>query len=104
MVKRSASCVLKPYNRSPEPSPPQVCVEHGCALTLTCVEMCDAQHPTEALCGPEGLLRQVRGFLNRGICGYRVLEVGGVQARSRPLHPLTAVSGVLLCHRDPQVI
>ena len=33
---------------------------HGLALTLTCVEMCDGQHPPEALCGPEGLLRQVR--------------------------------------------
>lgn len=32
---------------------------HGASLTLTCVEMCDAQHPPEALCGPEGLLRQV---------------------------------------------
>ena len=27
---------------------------------MTCVEMCDGQHPPEALCGPEGLLRQVR--------------------------------------------
>ena len=35
-------------------------VRHGFALTLTCVEMCDGQHPPEALCGPEGLLRQVR--------------------------------------------
>ena len=32
----------------------------GLGLTLTCVEMCDGQHPPEALCGPEGLLRQVR--------------------------------------------
>ncbi|KAK9915577.1 hypothetical protein WJX75_001044 [Coccomyxa subellipsoidea] len=38
----------------------EICAEHGAALTLTCVEMCDAQHPPEALCGPEGLLRQVR--------------------------------------------
>ena len=37
----------------------EICAEAGCALTLTCVEMCDAQHPAEALCGPEGLLRQV---------------------------------------------
>ncbi len=35
------------------------CARHGLALTLTCVEMCDAQHPPAALCGPEGLLRQV---------------------------------------------
>jgi hypothetical protein len=37
-----------------------VAARHGFALTLTCVEMSDAQHPPEALCGPEGLLRQVR--------------------------------------------
>ncbi|KAK9828096.1 hypothetical protein WJX81_003753 [Elliptochloris bilobata] len=38
----------------------EMCAEYGAALTLTCVEMCDAQHPPHALCGPEGLLRQVR--------------------------------------------
>ena len=37
----------------------EICAKHGAGLTLTCVEMCDAQHPAEALCGPEGLLRQV---------------------------------------------
>lgn len=37
----------------------EMCARHGVAMTLTCVEMCDAQHPPEALCGPEGLLRQV---------------------------------------------
>ncbi|KAK2077699.1 hypothetical protein QBZ16_004545 [Prototheca wickerhamii] len=37
-----------------------LCARHGAAATLTCVEMCDAQHPPEALCGPEGVLRQVR--------------------------------------------
>jgi hypothetical protein len=37
-----------------------LCARHGAALTLTCVEMCDAQHPPEALCSPEGLLRQAR--------------------------------------------
>lgn len=37
-----------------------LCARHGASLTLTCVEMCDSQHPPEALCGPEGLLRQVR--------------------------------------------
>ena len=36
------------------------CAQHGLALTLTCVEMCDSQHPPPALCGPEGLLRTVR--------------------------------------------
>ena len=38
----------------------ELCAQHGLVATLTCVEMCDAQHPPEALCGPEGLLRQVR--------------------------------------------
>jgi hypothetical protein len=37
-----------------------LCGRYGASLTLTCVEMCDSQHPPEALCGPEGLLRQVR--------------------------------------------
>lgn len=37
-----------------------LCARHGVAATLTCVEMCDAQHPPQALCGPEGVLRQVR--------------------------------------------
>lgn len=37
-----------------------LCARYGIQLTLTCVEMCDAQHPPEALCGPEGLLRQIR--------------------------------------------
>jgi len=38
----------------------EMCARYGAALTLTCVEMCDAQHPPHALCGPEGLLRQAR--------------------------------------------
>lgn len=38
----------------------QLCARYGFQLTLTCVEMCDAQHPQVAMCGPEGLLRQVR--------------------------------------------
>ncbi|GAB4819848.1 hypothetical protein N2152v2_006894 [Parachlorella kessleri] len=37
-----------------------LCAQYGASLTLTCVEMCDSQHPPEALCGPEGLLRAVR--------------------------------------------
>lgn len=37
----------------------ELCAQHGLVATLTCVEMCDGQHPPEALCGPEGLLRQV---------------------------------------------
>ena len=38
----------------------ELCAQHGLVATLTCVEMCDGQHPPEALCGPEGLLRQVK--------------------------------------------
>ncbi len=37
----------------------EMCRRHGVSITLTCVEMCDSQHPPEACCGPEGLLRQV---------------------------------------------
>ena len=37
-----------------------LCAKYGVSLTLTCVEMCDSQHPPEALCGPEGLLREVK--------------------------------------------
>ena len=37
-----------------------MCRRHGVSITLTCVEMCDSQHPPQACCGPEGLLRQVR--------------------------------------------
>lgn len=36
-----------------------LCARYHATFTLTCVEMCDAQHPPEALCSPEGLLRQV---------------------------------------------
>lgn len=38
----------------------RACKRYGLSMTLTCVEMCDGQHPPAALCGPEGLLRQVR--------------------------------------------
>lgn len=37
-----------------------LCSQYDAALTLTCVEMCDSQHPPEALCGPEGLLRRIK--------------------------------------------
>ncbi len=63
------------YNRLIE-----ICAEAGCALTLTCVEMCDAQHPAEALCGPEGLLRQVCCF--PGWCAG--LDVHGMPAVMAP--------------------
>ena len=53
-------CCTSPTAASPLCSPFPNLQRHGASLTLTCVEMCDAQHPPEALCGPEGLLRQVR--------------------------------------------
>jgi len=37
-----------------------MCAKYGASVTLTCVEMCDAQHPSEASCSPEGLLYQIR--------------------------------------------
>lgn len=37
----------------------ELCAKHNASLTLTCVEMCDAQHPLEARCSPQGLLRQI---------------------------------------------
>ena len=57
----------------------EICAKQGTGLTLTCVEMCDGQHPPEALCGPEGLLRQVRQ-----------LKLPG-QLRIPPLHGFMAV-------------
>jgi beta-amylase len=38
----------------------QLCAKLGVALNFTCVEMRDSEHPWDARCGPEGLLRQVR--------------------------------------------
>lgn len=37
-----------------------LCAQYGVNLNFTCVEMRDVEHPWEARCGPEGLLRQVR--------------------------------------------
>ena len=37
-----------------------LCRSHGAHLNFTCVEMKDIEHPWEARCGPEGLLRQIR--------------------------------------------
>ncbi|KAK9867944.1 hypothetical protein WJX84_010292 [Apatococcus fuscideae] len=65
----------------------EMCARHGVAMTLTCVEMCDAQHPPEALCGPEGLLRQVRegcaeaGVLLGGENALPCFAPGGVNAQ-----------------------
>ena len=52
-----------------------LCARYGANLTLTCVEMCDSQHPPEALCGREGLLRQVRE-----VAAAAGVEVGGENA------------------------
>ncbi|KAK3264264.1 beta-amylase [Cymbomonas tetramitiformis] len=38
----------------------KLCAKYNAHLNFTCVEMRDCEHPTEAKCGPEGLLRQVR--------------------------------------------
>jgi len=43
----------------------ELCQRHHAALILTCVEMCDGQHPVAAMCGPEGLLKQIRGLATR---------------------------------------
>jgi hypothetical protein len=43
----------------------ELCERYNVNLTITCVEMCDAQHPSYALCGPEGLLRQIRAMAAR---------------------------------------
>ena len=51
----------------------EAAAEAGVALTLTCVEMCDSQHPPEALCGPEGLLRQVCSQWTPSLCIFRAL-------------------------------
>lgn len=62
----------------------EVAAEAGAALTLTCVEMCDAQHPPEALCSPEGLLRQV------SCCALNPVLLGGTFAGGSLTAPLAA--------------
>jgi hypothetical protein len=61
----------------------ELCARHGANVTLTCVEMSDDQHPRHALCGPEGLLRQIRATAARlgvtlsGENALRIFLVGG---------------------------
>jgi len=43
----------------------QLCARYDAHLNFTCVEMRDMEHPDEACCSPEGLLRQVRGAAAR---------------------------------------
>jgi len=38
----------------------QLCARLDVSLNFTCVEMRDTEHPWQAMCGPEGLLRQIR--------------------------------------------
>ncbi|KAF8057760.1 BAM3 [Scenedesmus sp. PABB004] len=66
-----------------------LCERHGVNLTLTCVEMCDAQHPSYALCGPEGLLRQIRAMAAR-----RGVSLSGENAL--PIFTTAGVDGVAL--------
>ena len=74
-----------------------LCAKYNATFTLTCVEMCDAQHPPEALCGPEGLLRQVPpspqpGLLTHspglsgdsGEVGAQTLEASDLRTAVRP--------------------
>uniref|UniRef100_A0A6T5U2K4 Beta-amylase n=1 Tax=Chlamydomonas chlamydogama TaxID=225041 RepID=A0A6T5U2K4_9CHLO len=61
-----------------------LCAKHKFSLTLTCVEMCDTQHPPPALCGPEGLLKQVRS-----LCATRGVPLSGENAL-----PIFLVEGI----------
>ena len=56
----------------------QLCREFNFGLTLTCVEMCDAQHPPETCCSPQGLLNQIR----------RAATVAGVRLSGENALPL----------------
>ena len=80
----------------------EICAEHGAGLTLTCVEMCDGQHPPEALCGPEGLLRQVcQPRMIKPSCAYQHsmaswLCVVGIQTQQASPHGSCMLSAVPL--------
>lgn len=52
-----------------------LCARHRFGLTLTCIEMCDTQHPPSALCGPEGLLKQIRS-----LCAVKNVPLAGENA------------------------
>ncbi len=65
-----------------------MCARHRANLILTCVEMCDSQHPAHAQCGPEGLLRQLRQLAARAdvsLSGENALPIfspGGVNSEA----------------------
>ncbi|KAG2493073.1 hypothetical protein HYH03_008736 [Edaphochlamys debaryana] len=65
-----------------------LCARHRANLVLTCVEMCDSQHPAAAQCGPEGLLRQLRQLAARAgvsLSGENALPIfssGGVDVEA----------------------
>ncbi|KAG2448443.1 hypothetical protein HYH02_006335 [Chlamydomonas schloesseri] len=61
-----------------------LCARHRANLVLTCVEMCDSQHPAQAQCGPEGLLRQLRQLAARA----------GVQLSGENALPIFSSGGV----------
>jgi hypothetical protein len=62
----------------------ELCERYAVNLTITCVEMCDAQHPSYALCGPEGLLRQIRAM-----AAHRNVTLSGENAL-----PIFTASGI----------
>eukprot|EP00879_Flechtneria_rotunda_P005448 GHRR01005741.1.p1 GENE.GHRR01005741.1~~GHRR01005741.1.p1 ORF type:complete len:1044 (+),score=501.89 GHRR01005741.1:1438-4569(+) len=81
----------------------ELCEKHGVNLTLTCVEMCDAQHPSYALCGPEGLLRQIRAMAAQrsvSLSGENALPIftqGGVDGPALD----RVVANVRVCRAAP---
>ncbi|KXZ55155.1 hypothetical protein GPECTOR_3g303 [Gonium pectorale] len=78
-----------------------LCARHRANLVLTCVEMRDSQHPAQAQCGPEGLLRQLRQLAARAgvaLSGENALPIfssGGVdnEALDRIVHNMRAWPG-----------
>lgn len=90
----------------------ELAARHGACVTLTCMEMCDSQHPSGAKCGPEGLLRQVRcqaADLGVPLAGENALPIfspGGVDslALDRIVHntrPWAASSYYAAPHEPP---
>ena len=57
----------------------ETCTAYAAGAVLTCVEMNDAQHPPDAACGPQALLKQVRQAANT--CG---LAIAGAPRPPRP--------------------
>jgi len=81
----------------------ELCQTYGAALIFTCVEMRDEEHPELALCGPEGLLNQVRATAARygvAVSGENALRrfddgaydriIANVAARGTTLPPMAS--------------